>query len=224
LSKVPFKNPRRGTCSGPSDFLPANVGDDLERGGPVPPHELTESLAWCARAKGDRDAVLHILTRGYGAGLRRYCGRLLGDDEQAEDVCQTVLLQAFIDLPSFSGRSSFRVWLYSIARHRCLDILKAVRIRQRYVVGEAAVPEPRDAHGTPEELLLREATYACLREELQRLPARSREALLLRYYEQLSYEEMAQRCEDQPATLRVRVSRALLQLRRSLESQTPCNP
>jgi RNA polymerase sigma-70 factor (ECF subfamily) len=173
--------------------------------------------------EGDWDAVLRLLTDGYGAGLRRYCGRLLGDDEQAEDVCQTVLLQAFIDLPRFSGRSSFRVWLYSIARHRCLDVLKAVRVQQRYVVRGDVVPEPRDVRGTPEELLLREATYAGLREELLRLPARSREALLLRYYEQLSYEEMARRCEDQPATLRVRVSRALLQLRRSLESQTSYN-
>lgn len=164
--------------------------------------------------------MLHILYRGYGASLRHYCEHLLGDKEQAGDVLQTVLLQAFVNLPHFSGRSSFRVWLYSIARHRCLDALKATRLRQRYVVQEELVPEVRDPQGTPEEALLHKATCSSLRVELQRLPELSREVLLMRYFEQLSYEEMALRCSDHPATLRVRVSRALMRLRHSLQSHT----
>ncbi|WP_158623615.1 RNA polymerase sigma factor [Corallococcus llansteffanensis] len=164
--------------------------------------------------------MLHILARGYGAGLRHYCERLLGDRDKAGDVYQTLLLQAFVDLPHFSGHSSFRVWLYSIARHRCLDTLKAVRLRQRYMVQEEVMPEAQDSQETPEEVLLREAAHASLRAELRRLPAQSREALMMRYFEQLSYEEMALRCSNHPATLRVRVSRALMRLRDSLQSHT----
>ncbi len=160
--------------------------------------------------------------RAYGAALRGYCRRLLEDAELAEDVYQTVLLQAFTHLPAFSGRSSFCAWLHAIARHRGLDTLKAARRRKHHVAPEeelGGVPESMDPRGTPEEELLREATYAALQAELQRLPAKTHQLLRLRYYEQLSYEEIASRCEEQPATLRVRASRALPLLRRALEIQ-----
>lgn len=185
---------------------------------PAPPgRQRIEDEARNAHVRRDWKAVLHILVRGYGASLRYYCGRLLGDESQADDVYQTILLQMLVHLPRFSGRSSFRVWLYAIARHRCLDALKGTRRRWRCLEQAEEGPEPRDPRESAEETLLREATHARLREELQRLPASSREALVLRYYEQLSYEEMAQRGTDKSSALRVRVSRALLRLRQSLD-------
>jgi RNA polymerase sigma-70 factor (ECF subfamily) len=154
--------------------------------------------------------------------LRRYCARLLDDAEEVDDVYQTVLLQAFLHLPAFSGRSSFCVWLYSIARHRSLDTLKASRRWKRHVDSESELglePEFVDPRSTPEEELLRKATHAALHAEMQRLPPKTRQLLLMRYYEQLSYEEIAQRCAEQTTTLRVRASRALPQLRRALVLQ-----
>jgi RNA polymerase sigma-70 factor (ECF subfamily) len=179
-----------------------------------------EHHAWTACQQRDWHTALRILVQAYGAPLLRYCGRLLAGTSQPDDVYQTVLLQAFLHLPAFSGRSSFYVWLFAIARHRCLDILKASRRFKHHVVPEGEqrrAPEHRDPRRTPEEELLREASHAALHAELQRLPPKTRQLLLLRYDEQLSYEEIALQCEEQPATLRVRASRALPRLRRALE-------
>jgi RNA polymerase sigma-70 factor (ECF subfamily) len=186
------------------------------------PQRTDECLAWKACQTGDWHMAFRILVRAYGAALRGYCGRLLEDAAQADDVYQTVLLQAFTHLPAFSGRSSFCAWLYAIARHRALDTLKASRRRKRHVAPEeewGGAPESMDPRDTPEEELLREATYAALHAELLRLPPKTRQLLQLRYEEQLSYEEIASRCAEQPATLRVRASRALPRLRRALEIQ-----
>lgn len=192
---------------------------------PPIPDEAIEHQARRACSTGAWQEALHILVKGYGARLRRYCQHLLNNAEAAEDVYQTVLLQAFVDLPRCSGRASFRAWLFTIARHRCLDTLKSSRTQHRYVTTEEdLMTEAPDPRGTPEEVLLHEATCEALRMELQRLPARTRQALMSRYYEQCSYAEMAQYYEEQPATLRVRISRALAQLRRALELQEHLNP
>jgi RNA polymerase sigma-70 factor (ECF subfamily) len=170
-----------------------------------------------AHQRGDWHKVFRILLQAYGPSLRQYCGRLVEDEALSDDVYQTTLLQVFLHLPGFSGHSSFRVWLHAIARHRCLDALKTSRGRRKYVRRAAQLPEVPDPQDTPEEALLRKSTHAALRAELRRLPASARQALVLRYYEQLSYEEMGRRCAEQPATLRVRVSRTLSRLRRDLE-------
>lgn len=168
--------------------------------------------------------MLRILHQAYGPSLRQYCQRLVDDQALADDVYQTSLLQVFLHLPGFSGHASFRVWLHAIARHRCLDALKASRRRRKYLGRAVELPEVPDPRDTPEQALLRKSTYAALRAELRRLPASAHQALVLRYYEQLSYEDMGRRCAEQPATLRVRVSRTLSRLRRGLERLESSDP
>lgn len=168
--------------------------------------------------------VLRILLQAYGPSLRQYCGRLMSDEALADDVYQTSLLQAFLHLPGFSGHSSFRLWLHVIARHRCLDALKAARNQRKYLRRTGELPEVPAPHDTPEEALLRKSTHAALHAELRRLPASARQALVLRYYEQLAYADMGRRCAEHPATLRVRVSRTLSRLRRNLERLDPSDP
>lgn len=170
---------------------------------------------------GDLATTLRVLIQAYGKSLRHYCWRLLRDEELMKDVYQTVLMQAFEALPSFSGRSPFRVWLYAIARHRCMDTLQATRSRSRYVVNQEEVPDVPDPHATPEEQVMSAELFATLRAQLQRLPHKARQALELRYGEQLSYEEMALRCGERAATLRVRVARALSQLHCLMEEADP---
>lgn len=143
---------------------------------------------------------------------------MLRNESLVDDVYQTVLLQAYSDLPTFTGRSSFRAWLYAIARYRCMDTLKVSRSRSRYVVQQAEMPDMPDPQASPEELLVLQARQAWLHDAMHQLSAKAREVLVLRYFEKLSYEEMAQLNHERAATLRVRVARALSQLRRLLQT------
>jgi RNA polymerase sigma-70 factor (ECF subfamily) len=73
---------------------------------------------------GDREAFAELVAPLRG-DVQLLCYRMLGSLQDAEDTLQEVLLAAWIGLPGFEGRSSFRTWLHRIATHRCLNVLRA---------------------------------------------------------------------------------------------------
>src|SRR5262249_43973923 len=116
--------------------------------------------------------------------------------------------------------SSLRTWLFGIAHHRCLDLLKSSRRREKRfapIDGLAGIAErPADESTTEEGLASRSRTRA-LEECLGELAPRVRSGVLLRFQQGITYEQMAALEGDRPATLQARVARALPVLRRCLE-------
>jgi RNA polymerase sigma-70 factor, ECF subfamily len=86
-----------------------------------------ELLAAQALAANDRSKALTVLMRAYGSAIRGYCRSLLKDPAEADDASQTVFVAAFESLHSHHAKSKFIGWLFGIARHRCLDMLKRAR-------------------------------------------------------------------------------------------------
>jgi RNA polymerase sigma-70 factor, ECF subfamily len=164
-----------------------------------------------------KDAV-ELLMKRHGTAVYRYCSVALGDITLAEDVLQQIFIEAFRDLPDFAGRSKVRTWLLSIARHRVLDAAKQrKRVRAHYedtdlVEPPAAGPAPSDAL---DDARLRAALIACVAE----LDEPVRTALLLRYQQGLTYEDMAEICGENAGTLQARVARALRRLRYRIEAR-----
>jgi RNA polymerase sigma-70 factor (ECF subfamily) len=76
-----------------------------------------------AAAAGDEAAFTELAER-YRRELQVHCYRLLGSFDEAEDLVQETLLRAWRRRSTFSGRSTFRAWLYAIATNACLDVLK----------------------------------------------------------------------------------------------------
>jgi RNA polymerase sigma factor (sigma-70 family) len=169
-----------------------------------------------ALARGEIDCVLTLLMREYGRDLHRYCWGLLRQREPAEDVLQTVFVQAHQGLHAFEARSSFKGWLYGIARHRCLDELRRRQRWARIVEDRPGDAEPTVypdvVHAAPDGALL-----AQLQECLGRLTATNRELVLLRFQHDTSYDEIAALVGDNSGALRTRVCRSLSALRRCLE-------
>lgn len=167
----------------------------------------------------DAHAALRELERLYGDALYRYIRTMIGSDDAAHDVWQNTFLQTFRDLSTFTGRSSAKTWLYQIARHRCLDELRSARRRQKRFTLTAVAPViPDSAPGADERIRDRER-YATLEKCVQALAPEARAAVLLRYMEGFSYDEMAEICSEKAATLRARVSRAMPVLRRCIEGE-----
>jgi RNA polymerase sigma-70 factor (TIGR02960 family) len=88
---------------------------------------MSDGLLERARA-GDRDAF-DALTAPHRAELQAHCYRMLGSLQDAEDALQETLLAAWLGLEGFEGRSSVRTWLYRIATHRCLNLLRSAARR-----------------------------------------------------------------------------------------------
>lgn len=151
--------------------------------------------------------------------MYRYCREALRDASLADDVQQKVFVAAHRDLSKFNGRATVRTWLFAIARNRVLDAAKSRRRAQSHVdEGDAtSVPDPRPSPGERlDDARLHAALFACLDE----LKPSVRAAVLLRFQQGFSFEEMAEICGKRAGTLQAQVKRALPALRACIESRT----
>ena len=170
-------------------------------------------------AHGDMKGALRRLMQRHGGAVYRYCREGLRDATLAEDVHQQVFIQAYRDLPRFGRRSTLKTWLFGIARHRVLDAAKSRRRAEAHVQSDdaTAVPDPRPAAGERiDDVRLREALVLCM----EQLVDRVRTALLLRFQQGFTFEDMAQICGEKPGTLQAQVTRALPMLRECIEQRT----
>jgi RNA polymerase sigma factor (sigma-70 family) len=169
-------------------------------------------------ARGDMKAALKLLMQRHGSSLYRYCREELRDAVLADDVHQQVFIQAFRDLPRFSRRSKTRTWLFAIARHRVLDAAKS-RQRAYSHIDEndaSAIPDPRPLAGEwIDDSRMHEGLVLCL----EKLRENVRTAVLLRFQQGFTFEEMAVICQEKPGTLQAQVTRALPVLRACIEAR-----
>jgi RNA polymerase sigma-70 factor (ECF subfamily) len=145
-----------------------------------------------AMGKGNLDAFAEIVRR-HQTWAWRIAYRFLGQKEDAADVVQ----DAFIRLLDASGRyrptSTFTTYLYRIITRLCLD--RAKKKQPLYSETLPDLPDPRP--GAAETMLHRE-TAAAVRVALDSLPPNQRMAIVLRYYEELNYEDIAVALETTP--------------------------
>lgn len=171
-----------------------------------------------ALASGDRERAFALLMTRYGDQVYRYALATTGDAQLAEEVRQQVFVEVYRDLPRFAARSPVRGWLFAVVRHRCLDATKSLRrwgLRYKNDLPiEAELHEPE-----PGEQLDLSRLARLLERCLTQLAPAAREAVLLRYQQELSYDEAAEVTGDRPGTLQQRVARALPVLRRCVEAQ-----
>lgn len=171
-----------------------------------------------ALSSGDHQRAFVLLMTRYGDQVYRYAVAATGDPQLAEDVRQQVFVEAYRDLPRFAARSPVRGWLFAIVRHRCLDATKSFRrwgLRYKNelpLASEIGETEPGDE-------IDRSRLARMLERCLSVLAPAAREAVLLRYQQELSYDEAAEITGDRPGTLQQRVARALPALRRCVEAQ-----
>jgi RNA polymerase sigma-70 factor (ECF subfamily) len=178
-----------------------------------------EVEALAALDRRDRDAALTILMRALGGPVFRYCRQLLGDPAVADDVLQVVFAQAYEHLGGFERRSTLRSWIFTIAHHRCLDVLKARKRWEQRFTPEDAAPEPASGDATADERISARGVGAAVTDCLQRLEPHVRMAVLLRYQEGLAYDDIAKITSERAGTMQARVARAMPLLRRCLEQK-----
>jgi RNA polymerase sigma factor (sigma-70 family) len=167
---------------------------------------------------GNYRLAIEILLIQHGDYIYGYCRRLLGNgiEAEAQDVAQTVFAQAYQDLRKLSDPRVARAWLRVIARHRCVDCLRARR-REPQIMDDSDLCLLIDRQLAIGHSYHDPRIGQALDECLDCLDVRSREVLVLRFHDELSFEEISKLTSDTPGALRVRSVRALLVLRRCLE-------
>ena len=182
---------------------------------------MTERELVARAQKGDTDAFEQLMLDSQDR-VYTLCLRMTGDREDALDLAQEAFLNAWRGLPAFQGNSSFSTWVYRLASNACIDFLRKRRRRQdredprSLDDGEAPLPEPVDPRGTPEEELERGELRRAVERGLQALPEHHRQVLIMRELSGLSYQEIGETLGLDLGTVKSRIARARLALKKFL--------
>lgn len=175
--------------------------------------ELGEVLAQ-VRA-GDSDAWGELY-RQFGPAIFRFCRRALPTREDAEDATTEVFMKVRQKLGTYDSSRPFTAWLYKVASNHCWDLLRRRRIRQDLETGDLETLPLEHPDPSQLERMQLEHTNKEVRAGLSKLPDRARMALVLRYYADMSYDEIAQTLGVRRPFVGVLLLRARHQLREAL--------
>jgi RNA polymerase sigma-70 factor (ECF subfamily) len=172
--------------------------------------QVTEILA--AAREGDPEAWGQLY-RQYSPAIFRFCRRTMHTQEDAEDATAEIFIKVREKLGQYDATRPFTAWLYTVSANHCWDILRRRRVRQDLETGD--VDDMPLEHPDPSQLerLMTDSTSHQLRSALEKMPARARMALVLRYYSEMSYDEIAETLGVKRTFVGVLLLRARHQLR-----------
>jgi len=171
---------------------------------------------------GDADSFNELVLR-WERPIYALAYRTIGREEDARDVCQETFLRAFRALPGFRGQAKFSSWLYRIALNLCRDWMR--RERRAPVVQPpedvdlielAAAAGPSESI---EDLVSRRELTSIVEEAMALLPEEQRTAIVLKEYQGLTFQEIADLQGCPLSTVKTRLYQGLSVLRRHLEKQ-----
>lgn len=159
----------------------------------IPSEELMARIA-----EGDEDAF-EILVNRHQTSILNLIYRFIGDRTQAKDLAQEVFLRVWQAAKSYEPRAKFTTWIYRITANLCVNELKSARRKKWFSFhrsdggSENAIEESlSDDLPSPEDVLLARERSRQISEALQSLPDKQRMALVMKRYDDLSYNEIAQ--------------------------------
>ena len=179
-------------------------------------------LEWMGRVKrGDQEALAELI-QAHQQRVVSTVAKMLGSETEAEDVAQLVFIRVWKSAPRYEPTAKFTTWLYKITRNL---VLNELRRRNRHstlslqsVSGEDDRPqEIADRRSTsPDASLLEEELQKAIESAIGALPEVQRMALILRRYDELSYEEIADVLELTVPAVKSLLFRARAELREKL--------
>jgi len=184
--------------------------------------EATKDISLQALQAGDR-AEFARMVDAYSGPIYRLALKMLGQDQDAEDVLQNTFLKALQHIDGFEGRSSLPTWLYRIAANEALMLLRKKRPEIEMTdtepeddLSEYAPTQFVDWCCLPEDETLSAEAKAQLDQAIQTLPETLRIVFLLRDIEGLSIQETSQALNLSETAVKTRLLRARLKLRERL--------
>jgi len=184
-------------------------------GGPVGDLDRADDRALVDAFQGGCREAFDLIVERHRRTVYQLCFRFVGNHEDAADLAQDVFVRAFKGLAAFKGESSIRTWLYRVSVNVSLN-----RVTSRRPVTEPIDAVERvDVHAVnPLDAVERDEQVVRVRQAIRRLPPKQRATLVLRVYQDLSYEEIATVLGGSVGAVKANFFHALGNLRRLVQS------
>ncbi|ANC75491.1 RNA polymerase sigma factor SigW [Fictibacillus nanhaiensis] len=162
--------------------------------------------------KGDQEAFEGIVDL-FKDKIYRHCFRMVGNGHEAEDLAQETFLRAYRNIGKYNSEYKFSTWIFRIATNLCIDRLR--KKKPDYYL-DAEVPGTDGAtmysqlsseEPLPEEVVTENEEWNELQAEIMKLPEKYRTAILLKYVEDLSLEEISKIMDIPVPTVKTRIHR-----------------
>ncbi|HMB21201.1 MAG: sigma-70 family RNA polymerase sigma factor [Chloroflexota bacterium] len=165
--------------------------------------------------RGERNAFNELI-RMHAQSVMNVVYRMCGDAQIAEDAAQETFIQAWLHLASYRPQASLRSWLYRIAVNAATDMLR----KEKRILPTALEDLPlQDPQLGPEALFFQEERTTLVQKAILALPEASRMVLVMREYEGMSYQEIAESLNIPLGTVMSRLNYARKTLRDKLEQK-----
>jgi len=179
-----------------------------------------ESLLIERCQQGDTIAFDRLVER-HGQWVYNLAYRMIGDREEAHDIAQEAFVRAFAAIKGFRRGSSFATWLYRVTANVCLDEIKRRRRRPApatsFLSGENQRPDPPDPAPDVAQRVEAIERRELVRRAIASLPLHHRLPLVLCELQGCSYDEVAAIMKTNVGTVKSRLNRARLALKKALE-------
>ncbi len=175
-------------------------------------HELDEA-ALIAACLDNRPGAFDLIVERHQRAVYQICYRFMGNHEDASDLSQDVFLRAYRGLRNFKGQSAIGTWLHRISVNTCLNrlALKAPKVES---YEERQFEDTRTESAS--ERLLRDERAAHVRAAVAKLPPKQRAALILRTYQEMSHQDIAESLGTSVGAVKANVFHALQNLKKLL--------
>ncbi|HSR46489.1 MAG TPA: sigma-70 family RNA polymerase sigma factor [Anaerolineales bacterium] len=168
-------------------------------------HPLIADVNWLQQARDGDPEAFEAVVEAYQVPVYNLCYRMLSDRNLAEDAAQETFLRAYRKLDRYDERRSPRTWILSIAAHHCIDLLRRRRLLGFQPIDDMEIPS---SHPSPEATLIRREAEAEIAQLLEGLAPEERAVITLRYWYDLSIEEIGEAVGMSSSAVRTRLYRA----------------
>lgn len=194
------------------DMMPSGVGHQADR--------------MIARAQAGENAAFADIYRAYSRRVAGLCRHMLRDRELADDAAGDIFLRlrtviGTYDGPTSDGAAEFDRWLLRITANHCIDLIRRRQLERRWMSEEEYAADPPSQEASPLSLLLLKERRDAVTRAVEGLAEAYRLPLVLRYYANLSYDEIAAELSMEKTQVAGRIFRAKHMLRTLLEENIP---
>jgi RNA polymerase sigma-70 factor, ECF subfamily len=167
---------------------------------------------WVQQAQAGDKQAFSRLVEAYQRPVYNLTYRMLGNPQEAEDAAQETFLRAYARLRQYDGSHKFSTWILSIANHHCIDRLRKRRGTQVSIDDNPVLQNLEEDSPQPEDSMLDQEQSVELQSLINRLEPEYRTPLILRYWEDYSYEQIAETMNLTVAAVKSRLFRARKQV------------